>query len=156
MKEIIVDFDGTLTNESFGDIAGKTNININDHTKIKDIISKFTPKKGVDILKKFGIKPVVITGRQEALRDASTVWLYANDIPFKEMIMMPTGSYEDTFDWNTYVEYKIAAHRQYDIRFSLEDIKSLVTILNEVGIPTYLVEDDFGAVFEKAWEETHA
>ncbi len=152
--DIIIDFDGTLANESFGDIVRKDGIPASDHTRIKDIVSKFTPKKGVDILKELRIEPIIITGRQEALRDVSTVWLHSNGIPFQEMVMMPNNSYGDTFDWNTYVEYKIAAHRQYDVRFSLDDNKSLVTILNKVGIPTYLVEDDFAETFKKAWVET--
>jgi len=148
--DIIVDYDGTLTNESFGDILEKEEISVNDHTKIKDFVSKFTPKKGVDILERLEVEPVIITGRQEALRDVSTVWLHANGVPFKEMIMMPNGSYGDTFDWNTYVEYKIAAHRQYDVQFSLDDNESLVTILNKVGIRAFLVEDDFAEAFRKA------
>jgi len=153
-KTIIIDFDETLTNESFAKSLRKEGMDINDHDKVKDVVSKFTPKKGVEILKLNEIDPVIVTGRQEALRDVSTIWLYTHDIPFKELIMIPNGYYGKEFDWDKYVKYKIWAHKRYDVRFSIDDNEKLVTILKDRGVPIFLVGDDFAKTFREAWEAT--
>ncbi len=149
MKEIILDLDGTLSNESFGDLA-----DISHPDEIKVEVSKFTPKKGVDILKNAGIKPIIITGRQEYLRDVTTVWLHSYGIPVKKLVMAPDRSYGDEFSWEKYLNYKVKAHEQYDVRFSIDNNAGLITVLKKHGIAAYLVGDDFEQTFIKAWQET--
>jgi len=138
-----IDFDGTLTNECMGKIIDEKGIGPEDYERLKDEVSSFTPKKGVEVLKKYNLQPIIITGRQESLRDISELWLFNNKIPYKELVMIPDGYYNGKFDFNKYADFKIEEHLKRDIKFSLDDNKSIVTILRQHDIPTFLVEDDF-------------
>jgi len=137
VKEIIVDFDGTLTNEKYGEGPGD--------------VSKFTPKKGVDVLRKYEVSPVIVTGRSQDLRGVSEEWLVKYNIPFKLLVMMP--DYE-VFEWQRYLDYKVGVHRQFDVRFSLDDKKSVVTVLRNADIEAFLVTDNFADSFIEAWMRT--
>ena len=142
------DLDGTLTNQNIGDYM-KTNP-VRDKERIKKIALGFTPKKGIDILSKMKLSPVIITGRAEFMRGVTEQWLRMYNIPFRELVMMPDG----VFDWNKYINYKIIEHKKRPVKFALEDKQSVATILKGVGIPTFLVTDDFEKTLLKAIEET--
>jgi hypothetical protein len=151
VKDIILDLDGTLSNESIGDFIEDTGLASDDYEKMKSAIAEFTPKHGVDILSRGGFEPIIVTGRHESLRAVTEVWLHSYNIPFKELIMMPDGSYGNKFDWDKYVDYKVKTHAQYDVWFTLDDNKGIVTVLQNHGYNAYLVGDDFGEVFMEAW-----
>jgi uncharacterized HAD superfamily protein len=148
------DLDGTLTNESIGDYIDNKDIKDPEVIKgAKQMASRFTPKKGVDVLSKKKLSPVIITGREEYLRHVTEIWLYTHNIPFKELIMVPLGYYGKAFDWNKYVNFKIVEHKKRRIDFALEDKQAIVTILNGVGIPTFRVTDDFEKTLNTAMEK---
>jgi hypothetical protein len=154
MVEIIIDMDGTLSNETIGDIIDSRDLAADDYEPVREALAQFTPRKGVDIINSYGVKPIIITGRQESLRAATEVWLHSYKIPFKKLIMIPDGYYGNKFDWNKYVDYKVKAHQQYDVRFSIDDSEGVVTVLKKHGIPAFLVGDDFEETFMEAWNET--
>jgi len=147
---IMIDFDGTLTVENIGDIIDEKGLKWNDYASMKDEISKFTPKKGIDILKKYNIKPVITTGRQEPLRDVSELWLFNNNVSYSELVMISPTAYTDKFDWDKYVDFKVEEHLKRDVDFSLDDNKRLVSILRQHDIPAFVVENDFEETFKLA------
>lgn len=151
---IVIDYDGTLTNESIGDLVDELGLGSSDYKKMNELIEKFTPKKGVGIIEAASISPMIVTGRQESLRKASENWLREHQIPFEDMIMVPDGYYGGAFDWNLYVQFKISAIKGQSPRFVLDDSKSLVTILNNHNIPAFHVGEDFEQAFIEAWEMT--
>lgn len=154
-NEIILDLDGTLSNESIGDVIDNNNLGPEEYDRMIPHILKFTPKRGVTLLKEAGINPIIITGRQEGLREATEAWLKKYDILYKKLVMVPNGYYGGVFDWNKYVEYKIKAHKKFNVEFSIDDHESLVTILREYGVPAFHVRDNFAKAFVNAWLETH-
>jgi hypothetical protein len=139
----VCDFDGTLTVQSIGDIIDEKNIEWNDYARMKDEMVSFTPKKGIGILAEFNLKPLIITGRQESLRDVSELWLFNNKVPYTKLIMVPDGYYGGKFNFNKYVDFKVEEHLKVNPRFSIDDNKRIVTVLKQYDIPAFLVEDNF-------------
>ncbi len=146
----VVDFDGTLTNECMGKIIEEKNIGPEDYDRLIKEVSTFTPKKGVEVLARYNLQPIIITGRAESLRSISETWLSNNKIPYKKLIMMSDGIYNGVFNFNKYADFKIEEHLKVNPRFSLDDSKSIITILKQYDIPTFLVEDDFEKAFTLA------
>lgn len=142
------DLDGTLTNQTIGDYIGDDPFA--NLKRVKKIALGFSPKKGVDVLSRMNLKPVIITGRHEVMRDVTEQWLRMYNVPHLELVMMSFKK----FDWNEYVKFKIIEHKKRPIKFALEDKQSLVTILNGVGIPTFKVTDDFEKTLSEAMEKT--
>lgn len=141
------DLDGTLTNQNIGDYIGDDPLA--NLKRAKKIVFEFTPKKGVDVLYRMNLKPVIITGRHEVMRGVTEQWLRMYNVPYSELVMMSFKK----FDWNEYVKFKIIEHKKRPIKFALEDTQSLVTILNGVGIPTFKVTDNFEKTLLEALEE---
>lgn len=139
------DMDGTLTNQNIGDYI---NAGVTDKEYLKDIASKFTPKKGVDILTKTGLAPIIITGRKEDLRDVTVKWLRSHNIPFSELIMMPDSTAK--FSWSKYLNFKIVEHKKHNVRFALDDKLSVINSLKSVGIPAFQVKDNFASALIRA------
>ncbi len=146
-KMFATDLDGTLTNQNIGDYIGDDPLA--NLKQVRKIALGFTPKKGVDVLSRMGLKPIIITGRHEVMRDVTERWLRMYNVPYSELVMMSFKK----FDWNEYIKFKIIEHKKRPIKFALEDKQSIVTILNGVGIPTFLVTDDFEKTLMKAMEK---
>lgn len=142
------DMDGTLTNQNIGDYIG--NDPFTNLKQIKKIALGFTPKKGIDVISRMNLRPIIITGRHENLRTITEQWLRMHNVPYSELVMMKF----EKFDWDEYIKFKIIEHKKRLIKFALEDKQSIVSVLNGVGVPTFLVTDDFEKVFKKAMEET--
>jgi hypothetical protein len=145
-----IDFDGTLTVESIGDIIDLKKIKRDDYTQMKNEIASFTPKRGIEVLAKYNLRPIIITGRFESLRDVSELWLYNNKVPYSELIMTPDNYFKGEFDWGKYIEFKVEEHLKIMPRFSLDDNKGVITALKQYDIPAFLVEDDFEKIFTLA------
>jgi len=149
-KDIIFacDCDGTITNQSIGDYVGDDPLA--NLKQVKQIALGFTPKKGVDVLSRLNLRPIIITGRHEVLRNMTEQWLRMYNIPYSELVMMTFKK----FDRNEYIKFKIIEHKRRPIKFALEDKASLVTIMNGTGIPTFQVTDDFEKTLLEAMEKT--
>lgn len=145
---ISIDLDGTLSNESVGQAFGDGMIS---SSELEKILLSFTPKKGIEVLNEFKINPIIITGRPERLRNATIEWLGQNDIEYSRLIMYPDNLYPAGFEINKYVDTKLIYHKINNIELAFDDTKLVVDILNQNGIKTFLIEDDFRKVFEKAW-----
>lgn len=141
------DYDGTLTNQNIGDYIGDDPLA--NLKQVKKITLGFTPKKGIDVLFRMGLKPIIITGRHEVMRDVTEQWLRMYNVPYSELVMMSFKK----FDWNEYVRFKIVEHKKRPIKFALEDKQFIATILNGVGVPTFLVTDDFEKTLKEAMEK---
>lgn len=149
---VATDFDGTLTNECISSI-----INIvgrESRQTVANASLRFSPKKGIGILNELNIKPIIITGREEYMRPQSEQWLRMHNVPYKELVMAPTGffDFKDNFDWEKYKRFKILEHKKRPIDFALEDLPFMVTLLKSVSIPTYLVTTDFAKSFKEGLE----
>ena len=142
------DMDGTLTNQNIGDYIGDDPLA--DLKRVKQIVLGFTPKKGVDVLSRLNLRPIIITGRHEVLRDVTEQWLRMYQIPYSELVMMSFKK----FNRNEYINFKIIEHKKRLIKFALEDKLSIVTILNNVGVPTFLITTDFEKTLLEAIEKT--
>jgi len=142
-----VDLDGTLTDQNIGDYISDDPLA--DLKRVKQIALGFTPKKGVDVLSRLNLRPIIITGRHEVLRGVTEQWLRMYNIPYSELVMTTFK----TFNWNAYFNYKIIEHKKRPVKFALEDNESVATILKSVGVPTFLVTDDFEKTLLKAIEE---
>ena len=148
MLQFATDFDGTITNQNIGDYIGDDPFA--DLKRVKQITLGFTPKKGVDVLSRLNLRPIIITGRHEVLRNMTEQWLRMYNIPYSELVMMTFKK----FDRNEYIKFKIIEHKRRPIKFALEDKASLVTIMNGTGIPTFQVTDDFEKTLLEAMEKT--
>lgn len=151
--KIAVDLDGTLSNEDFGKEMEDKNIDAQDREGLKNMVSTFTPKKGIEILNKLNIEPVIITGRIEYLRDVTEIWLFNNDVPYSELVMITIDYYPNNeIDWKMYQTFKVDEHKKRDIELAFDDKPNIVSLLNKNGISTFLVKDDFAEAVEEALE----
>lgn len=144
---ISVDLDGTLSEEKVGSYPHETIINF---PVMKKEILKFKPKKGIDILNKMGIQPIIITGRHEVFRDETEQWLKEHGIEYSKLVMVTDKYYEPKhFSWEKYQQYKLDEHKKNNIKVSFDDDSSVVSLLNKNGIPAYKITDDFEKDFIK-------
>lgn len=141
------DLDGTITNQNIGDYIGDDPRA--DLKRVKQMALGFTPKKGVDVLSRLNLRPIIITGRHEILRGVTEQWLKMYSIPYSELVMRIFKK----FNWDAYVNFKIIEHKKRPIKFALEDKPVMASVLNGVGIPTYLVTDDFEKTLLEAMEK---
>ncbi len=148
MNNFIIDFDETITNEGIGELVDKYGMT----EEVKKMSLTFTPKKGIEMIRQLGLKPIIITGRQEYFRDVTEQWLHEHYIPYSKLIMLPSGYYgkPGEFDWNKYVNFKIKEIEKIKPLFVLDDVAYVTSALNKRGIPSYLVKNDFGVVLIKA------
>lgn len=148
---IAIDIDGTLSEECSGDLwIGNAEPNLDF---LIGIISGYTPKKGVEVLNELDINPILITGRPERLRSATSEWLWRHNILYKKLIMFPDQYYPTGFEINMYANTKLRYHLEHLIDLSFDDSKTVVDLLNKHGIKAYHVKNDFRKAFEKAMEE---
>lgn len=121
MKAIIVDIDGTLANISArrihveGSHKDWKSFNAKVHTDILNVWCR-------DIMQRMqkDFKILLVTGREESLREATLKWLEENDVPFDDLHMRKLKDYrkDDIVKLEIY-EKKIKS--KYEIFFVIDD-----------------------------------
>lgn len=80
-----------------------------------------------------GYKVILMTGRGEEYRDLSLKWFEKYDINYDELLMRPAG--DQRHDWEIKKElYENFVKDNYDIRFVVEDRKSVVKMWRDIGL----------------------
>lgn len=149
--DIAIDLDGTLTKEDVGSLPTEM---FADRDYIDLFLENCSPVVGIEVLKKYNIVPLIITGRDEARRQMTINWLNKYNIKFKALIMAPHNYYlkdgEIKFTWEKYAQLKLNQHKNHDILMAFDDKECSVELLNQHGILTFLVQDDLYKVVEDA------
>lgn len=144
-----VDVDGTLTKE----VIGKEIMTL-DPKKIEKMMINCSPKKGIDTLFDSDCKIFIITGRQEKYRQVTTDWLDMYGIPYEDISMFPNNFYTiNEYSMPKYVNLKLDMHIEKDIHLAFDDTIEVVNHLNEHGIKTFVVTDNFKDAFYRALDK---
>lgn len=136
---IVLDYDGTLTNEDIGASIKKDPNQTRE--EINAQIMKFTPKSGLDVLISLDAEFYIVTGRREHMRVSSERWLEKHKVPYKEMIMLPDTYYKSGFDWEAYNKYKVSEIVALGPDIALEDRAYTAHLLEDAGVITGIVKD---------------
>jgi hypothetical protein len=142
-----VDLDGTLTNETPDLVFFKSK------EETEEACMRCTLKPGVEVLRERNVSPVIITGREEYLREVTTKFLKAMNVPFSDLIMFPERKSPNGFKWREYLGYKLKAHVDNNITAALEDNAIVVKVLNSKGIITRQVGGSFRSAFDSLRED---
>jgi hypothetical protein len=139
---LAVDLDETISNES-----PHAFLQLTDREEIYKSCRACTVKSGVEVLHEANLRPLVITGRRESLREITQEFLDINDIPHRGLIMVPESTYPNGFTWQEYYDFKIKAHIDHKITMALDDNPTVVRMLNDIGITAKVVDKDFRSAF---------
>lgn len=134
-KIVVVDIDGTLAdgNHRLHHLYPKENrdwdafyARVKDDTPHQDVIEL------VDALNCSNFYQIyLLTGRREETREATIEWLSRFNVEYRNLIMRPSGHYEDDHIWKPRVITEIGTHR---IAFVLEDRNRVVKAIRDLGV----------------------
>ncbi len=149
---ISIDVDGTVTEE----VIGQDILEL-DVPQVEEAMLNCTPKDGIDVLfddtlRRSGYNTFIITGRQEKYRRVTSEWLDMQGILYDELVMFPNDFYEiNGYVSPKYIELKVHNHIRKNIHFSLDDYQPMVDALNNCGIRSCRVADNFKDAFENVF-----
>jgi hypothetical protein len=138
-KAIICDLDGTLADIEHRRIFLDKNVNGKKNWKEFNNPDRIRYDKlqgwCADILNALQDthEILLVSGREEASRIATVLWLISNGIEFASLDMRPTGDYrDDTLIKETILDFEILP--LYDISFAIDDRKRVVDMWRSRGI----------------------
>lgn len=142
-----VDVDNTLTD------TPPFSINVIDLEETRHAIRNAPVKKGVDILSRLNIKPVIITGRGDYYHNDTIYWLNKNNIPYTRLVTIDRNKYPgNKFNFQEYLDYKINEYLLNNVNFCLEDDEKVIHELEKYGIKGSLVTDNFEEAFYRLFD----
>lgn len=141
MKAIIVDLDGTLSDPEHRRhlVAGPGK---KDWDRFTSEAKNDPPMRHViDVVQAMahdGYYVLIVSGRDNRVREDTITWLAKHGVPWDELTMRPDGDYtEDSKLKEQWLKEKILP--RYEILFALDDRSRVVEMWRRNGIPCFQV-----------------
>lgn len=130
-KIIICDIDGTLAISNGRDYYDPTPEDL-----LKDTPSMTT----INVVKRYGLPVVLMTGRFEKYRDTTVTWLKMHGINYKDLFMRPDNDTcpDDELKYRLYMDN---IYGKYQVELVIDDRNRVVNLWRRLGLVCHQVAD---------------
>ena len=137
---IIVDFDGCISICNWRESTLPANSRNKTYDQFHDLLYMDPPNIWmIDMMyrmKNFGYKVIILTGRPEAQRDISHLWLDKYGVLYDWMEMRGNNDFRSS---ETYKMTYIKKYYKDEIKMIFDDLPRVIDHLKSDGYPTFLV-----------------
>jgi uncharacterized HAD superfamily protein len=144
MKAIIVDIDGTLADITHrahfvNNANGKKDWGSFNRTAHRDAL-KTDVAKAVDLYYAAGIPVILVTGRFQAMSDATTKWLHKHNVRYSALFMRPDGDYRSDHIIKEEIYLQQIKARGFEVIGAFDDRDRVVEMWRKLGLTCFQVQ----------------
>jgi hypothetical protein len=111
-----------------------------DFAKVQQDTLKHATAEMVSVFAQAGYAIILFSGRDDSCQDMTTAWLTANDMPFDELVMRPTGDRRKDSTVKSEM-YERTVRGTYAVFLVLDDRDQVVDMWRqELGLPCFRVD----------------